>query len=351
MSILKPSDVFKAFAEKEINSESAVDYLKFIIENQDDPFVRRDAIETFEKIQYKSKKTFKFLENLLISDVDNRIRAKAAKIIIQNFSFAAFKPIKWAICRDNSLVCLDEIANALVETRDKNLKPLLDLIEHAFYKHKIYLVKYYSLNLSKIGVNKIKNVKKLNNLKSLIWLDLSHNNINEISDLESLSQLKNLSLANNKISEIKGLDKLSNLITLQLNNNDISEIKGLDSLTNLRSLVLDNNNIKEIKGLENLPKLHFLSLNNNRISTIKGLDKLYNLVILQLIGNEIQEISGLINLKELTTLNLSNNKIKNINQPNLPHLRYFCLDNNLIDQYQLNEYNSNLRRIMYFHYL
>jgi len=57
------------------------------------------------------------------------------------------------------------------------------------------------------------------------------------------------------------------------------------------------------------------------------------------------------NLKELTTLNLSNNKIKEIVTRNLPRLRYLCLDNNLIDLYQINEYNSNLRRIMYFRYL
>jgi len=59
----------------------------------------------------------------------------------------------------------------------------------------------------------------------------------------------------------------------------------------------------------------------------------------------------LSNLKELTTLNLSNNKIKEIVTRNLPRLRYLCLDNNLIDLYQINEYNSNLRRIMYFRYL
>ena len=51
-----------------------------------------------------------------------------------------------------------------------------------------------------------------------------------------------------KISDIKGLENLINLKELVLYENEISEIKGLESLENLELLSLGSNRISEIKG-------------------------------------------------------------------------------------------------------
>ena len=52
-----------------------------------------------------------------------------------------------------------------------------------------------------------------------------------------------------KISDIKGLQELQGLEELCLNHNEIYEIKGLDKLTNLKKLDLHGNWISEIQGL------------------------------------------------------------------------------------------------------
>ena len=57
------------------------------------------------------------------------------------------------------------------------------------------------------------------------------------------------------ISEIKGLDNLTNLIYLDLKHNQIPEIKGLEHLQSLKRLNLMGNQISEIKGLESLKRL------------------------------------------------------------------------------------------------
>jgi len=63
-------------------------------------------------------------------------------------------------------------------------------------------------------------------------------------------------LRENKIKEISGLDNLRSLISLDLNFNQISELKGLEHLSNLRSVELEEKNIpieviKQI-GVKNL---------------------------------------------------------------------------------------------------
>ena len=90
------------------------------------------------------------------------------------------------------------------------------------------------------------------------------------------------------ISEIKGLDKLTNLRYLNLNRNQIIEIKGLDNLRILQTLSLENNNISEIKGLDNLNLLENLLLSGNNISQIKGLGNLTSLKRVELRDNPVR---------------------------------------------------------------
>jgi len=93
-------------------------------------------------------------------------------------------------------------------------------------------------------------------------------------------QLNNLGI--NRLTDIKGLNEIKYLKRLSLANNEIEDIEGLDHLIHLRSLNLSKNNIKEIKGLEKLVKLEQLSLFGNLISSLKGLEHLENLLTLNL---------------------------------------------------------------------
>lgn len=68
------------------------------------------------------------------------------------------------------------------------------------------------------------------------------------------------------ITEVKGLNDLYDLEILIFSNNNISEIKGLDNLTELKDLVLDKNEITEIRGLEHLKNLELLCVKRNPVA-------------------------------------------------------------------------------------
>ncbi|MFX1365448.1 MAG: TIR domain-containing protein [Promethearchaeota archaeon] len=109
---------------------------------------------------------------------------------------------------------------------------------------------------------------KVINKKGSLILDLSNQGIRDISEIKGLDNLVNLRYLNlnkNQITEIKGLDNLRILETLSLENNNISEIKGLDNLNLLQHLLLNGNNITEIKGLGNLSSLKRIELQDNPV--------------------------------------------------------------------------------------
>ena len=108
-------------------------------------------------------------------------------------------------------------------------------------------------------------VEKKRGLKTLDLSRLGIMHIIEIKGLSELTDLQVLILAGNRITEIKGLGELTDLKVLKLTGNQITEIKGLENLTNLEKLYLDNNQITEIKGLENLNKLSYLTLWKNPV--------------------------------------------------------------------------------------
>ncbi len=65
-------------------------------------------------------------------------------------------------------------------------------------------------------------------------------------------------LKGNQIGEIKGLDALWKLEYLDLWHNKIKKVSGLDALTSLKSLILNRNEISKIEGLDSLRNLEIL---------------------------------------------------------------------------------------------
>ncbi|TFG28393.1 MAG: leucine-rich repeat domain-containing protein [Promethearchaeota archaeon] len=379
MPILKIKQIFESFLTGDIDKSSMLSYIIFLIEKSNNDNLRIEALKLLCKTPLQSELSFKFLENLLISDENYIIKAYAAKYIIKNFPNKAFSPLKWAlrslewpVLNSNENVGLGSILKEIRTKDDVNLNSLLKLKEHVFYKDKIFFLNNGLLNLKNLGINDIREIEGIENLTKLNELNLSGNNIKRIKGLENLTKLKKLNLSSNKIKEIEGLKTLTNLNQLYLYNNNINEIKGLENLINLHYLNLDKNQITEIKDLNNninlttlylndnsiskiknldsLQELYFLALNDNAISTIEGLNKLNNLRILQLANNKIQKIEGLDNLKKLTNLNLYNNLITQLKDPNLPNLYFFSLDNNKIPKLQLKEFYQKHRKFRYFHY-
>ena len=335
MLILSPKEIYNDFKEKKINKNKASELLISIIENPPELYnhERNLCIKLIGIIGLKEKNVFFFLENLLISDLNELVRGNAAVVIINNFPGYALEPIKWALQHEKSETSIILIINALEKTDNLKLKSLLKRVEYVVFAGKIFFPygTHQNVNLSSRNIGNILEIKGLGNLINLNNLILNFNDITKIRGLEKLVNLKSLHLQGNMIREIQGLENLRKLEYLYLNNNVISKIQGITNLVNLKSLMIYDNRISEIHCLEHLPNLEILNLRNNRISEIKGLKNLRNLRRLDLSSNDITEIKDLDNLNNLEFLDLSYNQITEIKGlDNLTNLKFLDLRNNKI---------------------
>jgi len=371
MSIVSPNKIFDDFKQGKLTKSQASDLLISLVENTIELYAGKKivVINLLALISTNDEKVFKFLEHLLISDLDDLVRGNAAYVTINNFSDLAFEPINWALKHEESETSIILIIKALKKTNNLKLKSLLNTIEYVEYEGKILLPfgTEQIINLSSQNIVNLSQVKGLANLINLNKLHLSFNKITELTCLDNLVNLKSLHLQGNKIRKITGLDQLKNLEYLYLNSNGIFKIKGIGNLSKLKSLMiydnmipeiqklghlsnleilnLRNNSISELKGLESLSNLKKLDLSNNQITEIKNLDKLGNLEFLDLSYNQITEIKGLDNLKNLKFLDLRNNKITAIKQLNiLKQLQHLYLGFNKIsiagNNEELNQENN-----------
>lgn len=109
-------------------------------------------------------------------------------------------------------------------------------------------------------------------------LYLSKNLINNIQGLENLSSLVTLDLANNRITNVTGLEGCINLKTINLSRNALSSAEGLEGLLacpSIDNIDITNNRIEgDVTSiLAKLPALHALSVNGNPCTQTQGFRK------------------------------------------------------------------------------
>lgn len=158
------------------------------------------------------------------------------------------------------------------------------------------------------------NIDNLNGIQELITLmslDIQHNQIEDITPISELSNLTRLKCSDNPIKDYSPIGKLSKLDQLSLNNNDLQsvDLSFLKNLEVLRGLDLSNCNISDLSFLENCPYLMFLYLDNNQITDISILANLERLSTISINSNQIADISSLTSLKSLGIIELGDNLI------------------------------------------
>ncbi len=332
---LSPYKIYENFKNRKIDKKRASDLLISIIEDyhEYEEKTRILGIKFLGLIHPNEKKIFDFLENILISDLNEQMREQAANVLIFNFPEKAVKPIVWVLKHDKTNNFLFSIIKSLEKSANDKLKSVLKIKQYVNFKGNIIFPSESNIiiNLNNKNIDKIEKIKNLESLTELKKIYLNYNQISEIKGLETLKELRYLHLQGNKVVKINDLSKLKKLESLYLNNNEISKIEGISGLSNLKSLLLFDNNISEIENLENLSNLEVLNLRNNQISEIKGLKKLSNLKRLDLSNNQISEIKGLENLNRLEFLDISHNEIDEINGlENLCKLKFLDIRNNKI---------------------
>ena len=134
MPKLNPIIVFRQYQNGKIDKTSAMNYLRSIIENGKEESQRLESIKLLGKIGLYSNGFFKFLENILVSDSNELVRAAAVKIIIENFLEKAENLIKWTIEHENSMTCLLEMFKSLQVIKNNGALNLISFLEETIEK-------------------------------------------------------------------------------------------------------------------------------------------------------------------------------------------------------------------------
>lgn len=129
MSNLNPSNIFTDFKRAKIDRKTAINYLRALIENEDDNEVRTEALKTIYRIEGDYGELFLFLENLVVSDSSEHIRTIAAIILIQEFLEEGLKVLRWVIEHENSMLCLIAVYNSLISVKSNKSEDLITFLD------------------------------------------------------------------------------------------------------------------------------------------------------------------------------------------------------------------------------
>ncbi len=294
---LSPSKIYEQYERNEINNSIAFDHLISFVENSENEYTRKTAIEILDRIGIYNNELFKILENILISDSNGKIRNVALKFLERRFLNKAITPLKWAINHENDYECHITIIKLLKEINSEESKLIL------FNETKKIMKTKYLNKEKRIENKKFKKIiKKL--LKSKKYKFFTHNELSLI--LINFITIANLTKhypnvfyetnpENGLLSELDLSDYLEHEVRgtpfgWKNNIKSISEIIGLKYLKNLKKIDLSNNQIENIQELVNLGNLTHLILTNNKICELENLEyikKLPNLKYLDLRYNKI----------------------------------------------------------------
>ncbi len=362
---LTPKAIYEDFMNNELDKYFALELLQTLIEHTESIETRIESIRVLDKIPFNDDVNFKFLEHLLISDLNEEIRILTCKVLKNHYLDKALAPISWLLEHEKSIKCLvtavsvlseiniDESKSILVEKLRKlskkeskynfkeifkkkklesiNIQELADILLNyyliSFLKIKYGYIKYElddwgcitKLDLSNVdpqGISLPNLLDLIFSLKHLRFFDLRFNHLLKLSDISNESDsIQSLDLSyNNLITLSESIDKLKSLKILNLKSNRLRSLpKSVGNLSSLEKLNLRNNLLAKIpESLKSLQKLKVLDLHGNKL---KSIDLKFNRFIreLELGWNNFLEFPPSIkSLTSLEKLGISGNKLKEI---------------------------------------
>ena len=134
MSDLNPTEIYRRYERNELDKELAVDYLKSIIENTSNEDSRVRSVQLLGEMDLKADSIFEFFEQLLTSDLNEKVRIVTAKLIVTNYLGVSEKLLKWIFKQEPSVDCLLEIQKALLLNFNQKQSELLSVFETTFNK-------------------------------------------------------------------------------------------------------------------------------------------------------------------------------------------------------------------------
>ncbi|PCH78546.1 MAG: hypothetical protein COB98_00260 [Flavobacteriaceae bacterium] len=326
MSIIK-TDLYVPFFDLENKLNPATTYFWQV------SFINRDKSKTVSEIQHFTTLNIEFKDpeiTQIIRDILDKptgVFTKEELSSIINFpndlTLTDFEALK-SYGEIESLSGLEYCTNLerLVLQQNGFMSPLKDLkpIE------KLTAIKY--LNLSN---NKISDLSSLKNLTELAYLHLGWNiGISDISPLANLKKLKTLNLTyTHNLRDVSPFKDLSQLDSLKYNSAEyIEDISPMKYLVNLKLLRFSHGKkVTDFSFLEKLVKIEKLYLRSNiHLKDLSFVSKMPNLKRLSIAYTGITDIAALSDFSAMEYLNLGGLKITDFSvlksMPNLKELHF-----------------------------
>ncbi|MEJ2296262.1 MAG: leucine-rich repeat domain-containing protein [Candidatus Lokiarchaeota archaeon] len=292
---LDPKILYQRYQNKEIDKTTLVSSLLLIIEESTYENLRVGAINQLRRLGITSDHLFTFMENLMISDSNDKVRNAAAGYISFLYYEKSYNIVNWAIQYEESYECIITMINILKKMQSEEAKSLLIseiskiLNPNNNLTYKPYISQKYRRRIKcvfkKKDINDFSNkdlAEILINFKTLSFLalsfpnfyfdlDLSNGLVSEVDLADYLQyEVKGTPFGwkNNivSLSKIKGLTNLKFIKKLDLSNNLIEDLSELSTFKNLETIYLANNKISDCKNIEyinSLPKIHYVDLSGN----------------------------------------------------------------------------------------
>ena len=310
-NFLSPEKIYSNVENGKLSKAIAAELLISLIEGSNNPTTRAESIKISEKLKIRDKKTFKILENSLLSDESPLVRKSAAKFIGQFFLKEGLNSLIWVVQHDKSplvLAVISDLTSGLNSARFESLSKEINmyLAEIALSVGIVQNEAKFILDLEAIfaqnetdyelALETYQFYKKLKDNKlGEAWLAIRNKRIESLSfNYYNWKYLKEIPSMFSSISKLQDpMVYLNFLGKLALKSNEILKIPdSLALLTNLKKLNLSRNNIKVFpQSISSLSRLKYLDIGHNNISEIPvEIKNLTSLDILRINHNQIRKI-------------------------------------------------------------
>lgn len=340
-----PEKIHRQYQQNKLDKHSASKLLFSLIENSESDKVRVDCITKLGDLGIEGNKFFKFLEDLLISDSNEKVRNSAAIILRNQYNDKILDLMKWALIHEESSLCLTTIHSALIniiksliKNNDSNSKSIIlsevkkiqrnefklgfeilcetTLLEEFPEKELAdILINFFTLELLEKSYWRLK--YEIRDCK-IIELDFIFKGLTNLPEaIRYLTSLESLILRYNQLITLPNwIGKLKSLKFLNLNVNNLNSLpKSLESLSFLKGLFLWKNELRSLPSeIGNLSNLELLNLRLNCLEKLPDtIGNLRSLKELNLHDNQLTHLpNSVTQLKKLEELNLSWNFLKTI---------------------------------------
>jgi Leucine-rich repeat (LRR) protein len=339
---LTPNAIFQDLQNKDLDKHSAIELLSALIDNSENVETRIESLKNLNKIPVDDEKTFKFLEHILISDLNEDVRNLTCKVLQNQYYEKALDPMLWALEHETSLksliIIISTIAkientksksvliNKLINLQKKQFNSLLkDMVEKERIKDMSInelaelLINYYVISSlkKKFGYFKF----RINDVGLISELDLSNierysSGINKLENfLESIFSLRDLRKCDLRFNHLTKIPKdfKSSLEYLDLSYNKLVKLPNLHNFDLIKTLNLKSNRLREIpESIGSLSSLEVFNLRNNVLIHLpESIKSLSSLKSLDLHGNKFENITISLN-NSVTELELGWNTFENL---------------------------------------